>query len=171
MLLSDEHHNISLSGEREVSVVNTTMSTMNDVHQFRVRTPSFLISADNLPVQVRRMLMMFLRVLRQFLDECSPTSPDLCWPAQTWGGEDKDQCFRLDTWDEGWSLNTHYHIMTICLWSDYLGQFFLNQRENTEAFILVRPCHLTIQTLSHLGICDSDPRRGLSRNWLQLPPT
>ena len=30
----------------------TKMSTMNDVHQFRVRTPSFLISAD-VPVQVR----------------------------------------------------------------------------------------------------------------------
>ena len=79
MLLSDNHHNnLTLSVEREVTVVNTTMSTMNDVHQFRVRTPSFLISADNLPVQVRRMLMMFLRVLRQFVDECSPTSPDLC---------------------------------------------------------------------------------------------
>ena len=35
------------------------MSTMNDVHQFRVRTPSFLISADNnLPVQVRLVVVV-----------------------------------------------------------------------------------------------------------------
>ena len=40
------------------------MSTMNDVHQFRVRTPSFLISADNLPVQVRIMMEMVIRTLR-----------------------------------------------------------------------------------------------------------
>ena len=58
-LLSDNHHNnLCLSVEREVAVVNTTMSTMNDVHQFRVRTPSFLISADNLPVQVRIMVVV-----------------------------------------------------------------------------------------------------------------
>ena len=53
----------SPSGERSsrvvTSPVSTTMSTMNDVHQFRVRTPSFLISADNnLPVQVRLVVVV-----------------------------------------------------------------------------------------------------------------
>ena len=64
MLLGDNHHNnLTLSAEREVTLVNTTMSTMNDVHQFRVRTPSFLISADNLPVQVRMMVVVMVVVV------------------------------------------------------------------------------------------------------------
>ena len=37
---------------------------MNDVHQFRVRTPSFLISADNnMPVQVRMVVMVVVVVV------------------------------------------------------------------------------------------------------------
>merc|ERR1711939_733491 len=33
-------------------LMSVTMSTMSDVHQFRVRTPSFLIIPDDIPAQL-----------------------------------------------------------------------------------------------------------------------
>ena len=75
MLLGDNrHNNLTLPAERGARpcsplVVITTMSTMNDVHQFRVRTPSFLISADNnMPVQVRMLVVMVVVVTTLRLD-------------------------------------------------------------------------------------------------------
>ena len=64
------------------------MSTMNDVHQFRVRTPSFLISAD-VPVQVRQSQQHSHSDSSS--DERLTTGSTLRRAVEERGGKDEDQ--------------------------------------------------------------------------------